>query len=348
MPRNSLIIQFRLQSIRAALAEDSLLKTDSRRKNAFFAAMRQFDEQMAAAKVVTSATRPINLYYGLVQAGYAVCAAKLEGRWQFDHHGLDYRLPGSMCDSLPGVKVLPNEQSKRLGGYQNVSKAVRSEIIQGPVEIGALWSCNPDLGHSYPLGAEPTHKTALLLDPVLDLGNPVITLGEEPTTSFFPHANLSVPGTVPKDYEQWLSELRKAYFGFSEAHLVRPEGDALSSSEGGGEFQAKLRWTTSHQNIDDFFNGFATEHRYEQTRYALPRISGGAPPKPLMLWWLILYTLSNLARYRPREWTSYLALDSSRCAASLNMAMDEALDALPHLVLNALEAQPTLINPRLG
>ena len=71
-------------------------------------------------------------------------------------------------------------------------------------------------------------------------------------------------------------------------------------------------------------------------------IATGDPPSELMTWWALLYGLSILARYHPREWTVALRLDSSPLAVPIIDALDEAFDHLPYLVLVAL--QPLLLH----
>src|SRR3954452_22686691 len=77
---------------------------------------------MKAAEVVSPATRPINLYYGLVQAGLAMTAAHAEGTWTFDKHGL--KSPDMKC-GIPDISVRP----EGVGAFQAVSNATRSERI---------------------------------------------------------------------------------------------------------------------------------------------------------------------------------------------------------------------------
>lgn len=55
-----LIPRKRLYSLRTGA---SLLKDPASRRNTLSAATRQLEEQMIAAKAVTPATRPLNLYY---------------------------------------------------------------------------------------------------------------------------------------------------------------------------------------------------------------------------------------------------------------------------------------------
>jgi hypothetical protein len=79
---------FRLRERRASLRSRSRLADSAGRRQTFAAAMQQFEEQFAAAKVVTAYTRPLNLYYGLAQAGMAIAAAHAPDPWSFSRHGL--------------------------------------------------------------------------------------------------------------------------------------------------------------------------------------------------------------------------------------------------------------------
>jgi hypothetical protein len=76
---------FRLRSRRSSMPKSGQLANDPERRQAFVAAMQQFEEQMTAAKIVTAATRPLNLYYALVQAGLAITAAHADGKWRKAH-----------------------------------------------------------------------------------------------------------------------------------------------------------------------------------------------------------------------------------------------------------------------
>lgn len=72
------------------------------------------------------------------------------------------------------------------------------------------------------------------------------------------------------------------------------------------------------------------------------------PPSPLMTWWLLLYSFSILARYEPRRWVKLLDRDTPGVAVLLRYALEEALTAVPQLVLEALDRQPYLLSKPLS
>jgi hypothetical protein len=61
-------------------------------------------------------------------------------------------------------------------------------------------------------------------------------------------------------------------------------------------------------------------------------------------WWLLLYSFSILVRYRPRKWTDLLNLDRPSCATHIQHALGIVESAIPHLVLEALDGHPILLN----
>lgn len=57
---------------------------------------------------------------------------------------------------------------------------------------------------------------------------------------------------------------------------------------------------------------------------------------PLMVWWLVLYPLSMLARYEPRKWQQILDVRASSSWSQIEFICDRALDAVPQLLADAL------------
>jgi len=86
-----------------------------------------------------------------------------------------------------------------------------------------------------------------------------------------------------------------------------------------------------------FVDMMATPYRHD--RWAFPRIAG-QELHPLLIWWAVLYTLSMLARYHPESWARAIDVDRSGWAVPLEHLLDQAVDALPEVVFEALEHPP--------
>jgi hypothetical protein len=65
-----------------------------------------------------------------------------------------------------------------------------------------------------------------------------------------------------------------------------------------------------------------------------------------MTWWILLFGLSMLARYHPVPWTNALNVDASPAAVTLELTMNRAIDALPHLVFEAILNLAVALIPR--
>jgi hypothetical protein len=331
-------------------ARSALLKDSASRRKTFAVAMQQFEEQMTAAKVVTPATSPINLYYGLTQAGMAIAAASAPGQWTVRSHGL--KLEDTQPD-LPGICVQPSGT----GAFQAVASATSSPGIIGPASIGSLWQSLPDLSESVPLpGAQCPAALPVIpeIPPAFDAsgsGFPTRVLFFQP-----PGATVSVQADLPDraDREAWCSELLKQY---PTSTGWNPDAPTKWFTDENGNSTIFLRvpgpvkkYPLPSAEAEPLYDKLAPEYRYHQNRYMRPSIQGAGepPPSPLMTWWLLLYGFSMLARYQPRKWTDLLNLDKPGCATHLQYALETARSAIPHLMLEALDGHPILISETLS
>ena len=324
---------FRLRALRSELAAGELLQNSAARRQTFAAAMTQFEEQLTAAKVVTAATRPLSLYYGLMQAGMAVCAARAIGQWSFNRHGL--RLVDTAQD-LAAIQVAPEGD----GAFQRVAVATRSPLISGPVTIGALWASLPDLAG---------------LAPLPDAVPGVLTLGSDDWEADAPAASLFLDADLPQDVPELirrLTEILADYPGMENAAVPIHAGAIQPPEDDGRRWVIRLEWPTTvmyrkmnRQEIVAHFDAFAPQYLYSGDRFARRSLEGDRtpPPSPLMTWWLLLYTFSILARYQPRKWTQLLDLDASACAVNLQFALETALSAIPHLLVEAVSGRPNIL-----
>lgn len=326
----------------------SLMRTSVARRKTFAAAMQQFEEQMTAAKVVTSATSPINLYYGLAQAGTAIAAAKAPERWSVSSHGL------TLVDTdreLADIRV----QLSGSGAFQMVADSTGSSGIVGSVPIGKLWQSLPELCNPVPLpGAD--YLAALHVIPETPPDFDATGSGMRTRVLFFqpPGATVLVPAPLPDlpDREEWCRELMLNY---PSAEGWNPDSSRQWFTDESGELPlssiilrvpgSPAKYPLPNSEAAPLFDRLAPEYRHRDDRYMRPRLEDGSgqAPSPLMTWWLLLYSFSMLARYQPRKWTDLLNLDKRGCATQIQYALESALTVLPHLVLEALDHRQILL-----
>jgi hypothetical protein len=333
------MLWFSLRERRAGLLDRSRLKASASRRQTFAAAMAQFEEQMTAARIVSPATRPLNLYYGLTQAGMAIAAAHAPDPWSFASHGL--KLLDTAPD-LPEIEVRPDGE----GGFQRLAAVVGSSHIAAPVSLGSLWRSLPEL---IDFAVLPGPAKPSVLRATADPG-PAGFLQAPPRSV---HVFYSGPAAVrvrikisalPASGDIGLDSLRDWKIDASEwpVQEVRPEEDlSVRMLLPGSAKQPSMPASEMSAIID----AVAPEYRYRSERFVRPSVEGEgkSAPSPLMTWWLLLYSFSVLARYQPRKWTRLLDLDTPGYAASLQFCLEAALSAIPHLVLEALDKEPHLL-----
>jgi hypothetical protein len=80
----------------------------------------------------------------------------------------------------------------------------------------------------------------------------------------------------------------------------------------------------------------APEYRSGKERWLTPVVGDGSDwLPPVLLWWILLFGLSLLARYEPAAWRAALDLDQSPIADPLTQLLDDALVVVPALLFNA-------------
>ncbi|MFD7168463.1 YaaC family protein [Streptomyces violascens] len=331
-----------LRRRRTSLLDRSLLKDSSSRRRTFAAALQQFEEQMTAANVVSAATRPINLYYTLVQAGLAISAAHTPGQFSFDKHGLTVADMGS---SVPAVCIRRHGH----GAFQVVAAATASPQIAGTVTLGSLWMSIPELSEDVPLEGVP-YRPALTVIPHRFHSRSGYVQGALGTLEAQLHAQLCANGKMPVEAEraEWLAHVRVNYPTLRDASLPTDVGETFREVRP-GRFTVDITCPAADTTEQaQFLDTLAPLYRFEAHRWARPSVEAASePPSPLMSWWLLLYSFSMLARYQPRMWLEALDIDKSPNAAALEHALDEALEVLPHLVLEGLDQHPLLLRAPL-
>ena len=135
------IVRSRCAVRRASPPGDAAVDRD--RRETYGAALQQFDELMAAARVVSAVSRPIPQYYSMHQAGKAITAAWAAEDWKVAGHGLaqDTSAGALWRSDVLFFRVRPRGQ----GVFGAVASLLGGSGLTGSVDLGALWSALPEI-----------------------------------------------------------------------------------------------------------------------------------------------------------------------------------------------------------
>jgi len=293
------------------------------------AALEQSEELINAAASVGYPARPLPLFYALSQAGRAIVAAR--GGANHHIHGLklDRNIPTNLLES----KVEPQTLPKLVGQFQAVTASVNSSLISEPVQLGALIHSLPEMSVELATSTDWPKALPLFIEPWERVEVPgqtkiALVMEEERVAaanlgallSRYPHANrIGVNPVVASAFPTLPT-------------VATPSGTAI-----------ELVWLGDEANL----NQAVPQYRYRGRRWMRPSlVDTELPPSPLMTWWVLLFGLSMLARYHPVPWTQALNVDTSRAAVTLELTMNRAIDAIPHLVFEAILNLPVTLIPR--
>jgi len=318
----------------------------------YSASLQQFEELTQAASTAGHASRALPLFYAVSQAGRAIAAAWADEPWTLSSHGLKHRLGESPLRST----IRPDFVTKdgKIDSFSCVNAATQQGTLTKPVELGALWASLPDLFEQdlrderwrRPLGVfrkedDPSMIHMMgqwvgativfeylrscskrLFDDFDDVGNDAFDQAVATELSHYPSAE----GWVP----------------------YRPGGNRLDRRTY-DTWEVEVAWSAPNQHVgarEAEFRDHVFEHRVRDQWWLRPDLNeAGDFLWPLLTWWALLYGLSMLTRYPPAEWTDALRFDESPEAVPLAAALDEALVALPHFVLESLLRDQVTVRP---
>lgn len=303
---------------------------DEERARIYRAAMQQFEDLMRAASATGPSGAPLPLFYSLSQAGRAIVVAR--GGPDHRRHGITIEDPE---EDLLRTIVRPTKHDE-LGQFQAVALAVESPALHGPVELGALLASLPELSDKLLLATNDWPR-ALGVWPDEERG-------------YYPRHPEWLPIRIVFDDDvETNDDVARVLARYPSAR-----GKTGSPPEAGwlpepyrtptpGGMGVRVMWRDDGAGIDGAF----PEYRHRGSRWLRPAVIGEEePPNPLMTWWALLFGLSMLARYHPVPWTEALDPDTSAIAVPLERTMTEGLDALPHLVFEALLGEAVVVPAR--
>ncbi|MEV8213954.1 YaaC family protein [Leifsonia sp. NPDC077715] len=323
----------RIRSLRAdpPLGLQDLLTGE--RKRVFQVALEQSQQQFTAASAIGYESRPLNLFYGLSQAGRAIAAAShrlgdIEGavdpHWICSGHGLRYAGDLSSVDFLDSlVTVTPTQRDS----FSRISIALDSPTDLNRVSLGEVMSQILELRINY--------GRALVSAPVL---TPNGIYGTPSPNIDYERFELLVPTFTPDWPVEQVHEFLNQYPALRGLDVARrDDGGPLESHNIGHVFV--LVPPTALEEQANGNRHLLQSRTYRHHRVILPSLGDSQSDiHPLASWWLLLFALSMLARYNPSDWTRLLDLSSSKIAAMIEYTLDAALAAVPELIAESLLA----------
>ncbi|MFE0824242.1 YaaC family protein [Streptomyces sp. NPDC058847] len=325
------------ETLRASRANPPGRASAGARRKTYAAALEQAEQMFRAAAVVGPATRSLQVFYGLSQAGRAVAAAAIDVKgedWRLDGHGIK---ASGFDKPFADIEIRTDSATSR-GSFVRLSQLLDSPIWgkSDPVRLEDLWDTLPVNLH-YPLtdrnrypalyaderSVHVSHQPALRI-PVCDIPGWVIDNGSHETLDTF--------------FERYPGLTQRHEYDRRAPHPDGPP-DFTCYANGGGELE--VSWlmppgATHVQQGREHLRGLTRSHG--RSRYFLPSITHtDRQPHLLMAWWSVVYTLSMLARYEPAAWAALISVDSNHHAVPIESLLKRAIEFLPGLVLSTIE-----------
>ncbi|WP_433330038.1 YaaC family protein [Spirillospora sp. CA-294931] len=317
---------------------------DPDRRRAYGAALEQAEQLFRAAHDVGTETQPLLIFYGLSQAGRAIAAAALssitdQGGWQLRGHGIcsvSHTLSGPLSDIQ-----IKTDKPGGTGSFVRLSALLGSPLwpSTSSVRFEEAWDCLPE-NYQWPLTDDDRRRRMPLYVDCRSVAPDLHTLASAPVAYF--------PPWVLNDaqHDRALVDYLAAFPEAQGFHSFRRAGNGVEAVP---EFEAHADgWCEllMHWEMPEAKSASQAERQrhlkdltrsYDEARYFFPAIGGCSRSiHPLMAWWVVLHTLSMLARYQPAEWAAHIDVDRSR-AVAIEQLLRGALTSVPQLVAKTIE-----------
>lgn len=305
------------------------------RKETFDAALEQSEQFMKSASRAGVATRPVLLFYALSQAGWAVNAAsttRSNGDWRLGGgHGIRARNLSTMTDPLAAVTV----QDSGSGSFTAVAQTLAAASLPDETPLGDLWCLLPD-AERFPLPGQGLTRLIAVgrQDSTIMRGSRTMAI----LANLPSHLSQAKPdGETPPDWTAERTQLEAylaQYPSLSDAAFMSQPGQPVGLQWHDADslsVRVRLGEATTYQ--EESRDIASRTHEWCGISLAYPAVGGSAlSAHPLLLWWSVLFALSQLARYEPKAWARRTAIASSSDASAIENLLGRALVTLPELI----------------
>lgn len=298
------------------------------RRKTYSAALQQFDDLMAAAAAIGPVSRPLPLYYAILQAGKAIAAAWVPGdEWSAGGHGLMEDHAVEWHSDILRFRVKPSVAGRwGPGVFGVVAAKIGTARLTGSAELGALWSALPQANPPPKAGPWPR---ALAIQPVY------FERGRNRTVRMR-SGRVYLPMRATADDVDSVRQLLATYPDAASASVESRDVEPWQNTEGGWGIAVGVTWPEPSPELVPPYPHARRGQFPEGEHWLVPAVVTGANRlPPLLLWWILLFGLSLLARYYPAQWRDALDLDQSPYAHWLMELLDEALAIVPALLYEA-------------
>jgi hypothetical protein len=321
-----------LRDLRALRYDPPGCAKQGARRTTFQSALEQCEQFLAAARTAGYATRPVQLFYAMSQAGRALVSASprvADDAWQVRGHGLTVNTDGV---NVADVTVT----ATRKGLFPSVAAALGIEcLVSGePAALRDLW---PLLRESIPVPL-----TAGVLPSVLMFsqdGWPESTVFSGATVAWIPAGVKDAFGDDPARVQEHL----RRYPALRECtvRLSQSAGRVEWSSPGPFGLSLEVGWVKGPpQPLDALMtlDGLGVMTCKAADDYVVTPAIGSmsAGLHPFLALWAVLLGLSSLARYEPATWSKMIDIDKSAEANAVENLLDEAISSVSEAALHLL------------
>lgn len=291
----------------------------------FTSALHQAEQQFRAARTVGYESRPLNLFYGLSQAGRGVAAiASLRGATavELTGHGIkctnlrDFRM--GQVPQLADLKVRSEDSTR--ASFSVLSTILQSQELRTPTTLARLWE----------MLVEPQ-----LHEPLTTPQAPVLLVEQEallgPEGSGTAFLQLSgIPASIdfgdPANFTQ---------FAASYPALAGSNFDRVTGQSRGYDSRPATQSIQVSRSVMAPLDGPTGTYRGSPVVLPAPT-DGNRPMHPLMIWWAVLYGLSMLARYEPTSWTKLIDVNTSASAVPIEFLLNVALESVVDILADTI------------
>jgi hypothetical protein len=321
-----------LRDLRALRYDPPGCAKQGARRTTFQSALEQCEQFLDAARHVGYATRPVQLFYALSQAGRAMVAASSRignQNWRVSGHGLT---ANTSAAAVADVTVTATST----GLFCSVAEALGLEPLRPneSVNLGQLW---PLLLESVFVPLSPEAKFPVLC--FLPSGWPEPTVFSQAEIAWIPRRIRDLYGEDSDHVKEHLNR----YPSLRHCVLppVRPAG-RLGWEAAGPGLTLTVEWRSGdpplrlsdHKKVTDLG---VFSYRAHDDVVVTPAIGSMAEGlHPMLALWAVLLALSSLARYVPATWSKLIDIDGSAEANAIEHLLDEAIESLPSAIVHAL------------